>query len=465
MRQSTISFPDFIETMKPLTRILFLLALFLSGQFSLAQEQSGIMQYQRNRPAVVMIKTEVRAEVNVPGIIVNNRMLDLLLDSVQQLEADSIHLTAPQQLEIVLQAFYRQPRRYFIANFNYFRHTEKVSATGSGFLLSPKGIVVTNCHVVDEGDAYIRRRFIRSAFNYVSENNIRSIEQAWAIRFTEEQRKLLDQTFAEIYSKVVPIELEKMEKKITVTLSRESPSGEPIAVSYEAQILRKGRSMPGKDIAVLKINGTRPFPSMKVSWDEEPPVGAEVYVYGFPNPVNTNEFLSDQTIAEPTLTRGILSGWKQSSQLWPVLQMDAAINHGNSGGPVCNAAGEVIAVTTFGSMDDNIRSLAPGLNFAIPVSVVREFLEKEMIEELSTVSVNWEQALLLIEKKKFKKALDLLIDLRSTDPDHPGLNKMIILCTRQIQQGNDSGGGALSGYFLGLVVMVLFAGLVYWKMK
>lgn len=446
-------------------RILFVLYLFLSCQICLAQEQTAIVQYQRNRPAVVMIRTEISAEVNVPGIIINNRMLDHLLDSVNQLEEDSIHLTAPQQLEIVLQAFYREPRRYFVANFNYFRHSEKVTATGSGFLISPQGLVVTNCHVVDEGDAYIRRRFMRSAFNYVSENNIRSIEQAWAIRFTEEQRKLLDQTFAEIYSKVVPIELEKLEKKIMVILSRESPSGTPVAVTYDAQILRKGRSMPGKDIAILKISDAKRFPSLKFSMEKEPPVGAEVYVYGFPNPVNTNEFLSDQTITEPTLTRGILSGWKQSSQLWPVLQMDAAINHGNSGGPVCNAQGEVIAVTTFGSMDDNIRSLAPGLNFAIPVSVVRDFLDKDVFEEQSPVSMQWDQALQFMDKKKFKKALELLVTIKTTDPDHPGLNKMILLCTRHIQEGNDRSNSSFLGYFLSLSALLMFAGLVYWKLK
>lgn|SRR5574343_201622 len=444
--------------------ILFLAALFCCVSVW-AQPQPGVQQYACNRAAVVMIKTSIKAEVYVPGVVLHERALNHLLDSVKQLEADSIHLTPAQQLDIVLQAFHHEPRRYFISNFNYFRHIEKVTATGSGFIISPEGRVLTNCHVVDEGDAYIKRRFIQSAFNYVSQNNIKAIEQAWAIRFTEEQRKLLDQTFASIYSQVVPIEMEKMEKTIDVILNRETSSGEPLAVAYPAKILRKGRSMPGKDIAILQIHATGIFPSMPLADNAATPVGSDVYVYGFPNPVNTNEFLSEQTVSEPTLTRGILSGWKQSSQGWPVMQMDAAINHGNSGGPVCNAAGQVIGVATFGSMDDNVRSLAPGLNFAIPMQVVKEFFDDSIRAQTSPVSAAWCNALELMEQKLYKKAMEQLAIVKANYPDHPGLYKMISICNAAIQQGRDNGSVATWAYFVGALIVLLFAAIVYGKIR
>jgi len=60
---------------------------------------------------------------------------------------------------------------------------------------------------------------------------------------------------------------------------------------------------------------------------------------------------------------------------WSILQTDAAIHGGNSGGPLFNEAGEVIGVNTFG-MTDYDGGLAAGMSFAIPISVAKQFLNE-----------------------------------------------------------------------------------------
>ncbi len=71
-----------------------------------------------------------------------------------------------------------------------------------------------------------------------------------------------------------------------------------------------------------------------------------------------------------TVTAGIISakGRRLSSGLESFLQTDAAINFGNSGGPLVNMAGEVIGVNTA------ISAQGQNIGFAVPINMVKEIL-------------------------------------------------------------------------------------------
>jgi serine protease Do len=63
-----------------------------------------------------------------------------------------------------------------------------------------------------------------------------------------------------------------------------------------------------------------------------------------------------------------------------LIQTDAAINHGNSGGPLVNLAGEVVGINTLVVRNTNSGDVAEGLGFAIPVNtaqaVAQQIIEK-----------------------------------------------------------------------------------------
>lgn len=446
----------------------FLMVLLIVGIYSgkaVAQSNGAMQQYACNRAAVVMIRTEVLAEVNVQKIKINEKPFNRLLDSIRMLTADSIFLSPEEKLDIVLNELEKKPSYYFINEFNYFRHREKVTAHGTGFFISGNGYLLTNCHVVDEDDAYISRRFILSAFNYVSETNINSIEQDWEVKFSDQQRSLLYRTFANVYSRIVPIELEKIEKKIFVVMNSDDRSGKSYSQEIPAVIIRKGHSMPGKDIAILKIESPAELPSIPLATSATVLVGEEIFVYGYPNPVNKNEYLSEETVLEPTLTKGIISAMKKTINGWPVLQMDAGINHGNSGGPVCNKNGEVIGVSTFGSLDDNARALAPGLNFAIPLEVVSEFFYDTVMPGKSNVSSDFCKAIQFYQSRQYRQALHYFLMVEQKNPSYPNLHKYMQSCRVNTIKGNDKTTNPFVYFLMMGLTAVVIGALASYKLR
>ena len=71
---------------------------------------------------------------------------------------------------------------------------------------------------------------------------------------------------------------------------------------------------------------------------------------------------------ERSLSQGVISTTQRSFDGLTYIQTDAAVNPGNSGGPLFNTRGEVVGITNMGIL------LGEGLNFAIPARYVKDFL-------------------------------------------------------------------------------------------
>jgi S1-C subfamily serine protease len=75
----------------------------------------------------------------------------------------------------------------------------------------------------------------------------------------------------------------------------------------------------------------------------------------------------------PSVTRGVFSAMRRAPGV-DYVQTDAAVNHGNSGGPLISLKGEVIAINTLGIDHDLQGQSVQGLNLAISGAAVRRFL-------------------------------------------------------------------------------------------
>ncbi len=173
------------------------------------------------------------------------------------------------------------------------RMHRKASALGSGFIIDPKGIVITNNHVIKGADEIIVR--------------------------------LSDGT--------------RLKAKL------------------------RGRD-PKTDIAVLEVKPEKPLPYVSFGDSDKTEVGDWVLAIG--NPFGLGG----------TVTLGIVSARGRDIRSGPYddyIQTDAAINKGNSGGPLFNMKGEVVGV--------NSAILSPsggsvGIGFSIPSNLARKVVDQ-----------------------------------------------------------------------------------------
>ena len=133
-------------------------------------------------------------------------------------------------------------------------------------------------------------------------------------------------------------------------------------------------SDPYSDIAVLKAEGNVPAVAALGNSDALDP-GESVIAIGSP----LGDFKNTVTVGVVSATgRSIDTG--KGYAIENLIQTDAAINQGNSGGPLVNLAGEVIGVNTLVVRQSPTGSVAEGLGFAIPINTAQA-IARQIIEQ------------------------------------------------------------------------------------
>lgn len=157
-------------------------------------------------------------------------------------------------------------------------------------------------------------------------------------------------------------------------LSNQHVSGSKYSNCYVT--LENGESYTGNvvwsnndlDLSIIKIDGFY-LDYIRLGDSDNIYLGQDVYAIG--NPIGF-EF-------QRTVTKGIVSGINRTlkieeegnnSYMEDLIQTDATINEGNSGGPLINTSGELIGVNSIKI------SSAEGIGFAAPINIIKPIIEK-----------------------------------------------------------------------------------------
>ncbi|MDQ6789167.1 MAG: serine protease [Candidatus Dormibacteraeota bacterium] len=428
-------------------RSLFLraaVALLALPLLALACGQPGAQQstmtpenlFVTSKPGTVMVLADFKAHLTVPDAKLDDARLEYLKNrAVDMILAGQLPSDQNAIVNWMIDQILGDPIAYFVPTNQMRQADVELVGQGSGFVISPDGYVVTNAHVAapDEGElkqqlaanglkAFIDqdvKDFISSSGGSASPQLVQKVTQAVTVYDTHY------------------LQVAKLDKSFFVQVGAAVPGVKVGAKDITAEVSAAGQQIPGKDVAVLKVE-RKDLPTVPLGDDSQVNTGDKVYVLGYPGAATFHPILSEESQVEPTMTTGTVSAKKTMPGGWSVIQIDAPITHGNSGGPVFDANGRVIGIATFGSVDPNTGKEVQGFNFAVPVSVAREFVDKSGAHpQQGIVTQKYDDAIVLYNKQWYGDALTEFQQVNSLSPGHPYVQEYIAKSQLAVAQGRD----------------------------
>ncbi|XP_074760255.1 serine protease HTRA2, mitochondrial isoform X1 [Athene noctua] len=240
-------------------------------------------------------------------------------------------------------------------------------SNGSGFLVSPDGLIVTNAHVV----ANRRRVRVKLASGEQYDAVVQDVDQ------------------------VADIATIKIKPKVGLVVTENLPCPPAPSAHPHPPLFQ------------------HPLPTLPLGRSSEVRQGEFVVAMGSPFALQN------------TITSGIVSSAQRGSRELGLaasdmeyIQTDAAIDFGNSGGPLVNLDGEVIGVNTM--------KVTSGISFAIPSDRLRKFLQKEEQRKSSWFG-NAETKRRYIGVMMLTLTPSILAELKLRDPSFPDVSYGVLI--------------------------------------
>ena len=395
--------------------VIAVLGLFLTNQAKGANDSNNqpaplVLSQEElanlTKPAVVRILQHVKGTVTIYPFDINFK--DLTIFPVQKQEPVTIPID------------------------EYF--------TGSGEIINPDGYILTNSHVV----SYQSVKLIVAAKFGVAAITAKetSLSEDKRGEITKDEEKLVD-----FGKRIVEFLLEKSKFDLEKTVTVLNPSVQDekkedlIFHGFPAKIISVNDNFynDNKDVAVIKINESN-LPAMKMGNSDPVKTGEAIYIFGFPGTADFNS----KNLLESTFSKGVVSAFKDSDNKdFKIIQTDAKVSQGSSGGPLLNAQGEIIGLITYqtGSLSE-----ASGDNFAfaIPINNAKDFIKSGYISDATVepadgdYSQHFQAGIAYLHNKECKKAIaefGLVADVNSKFESGKNTQNYVDQCNAMIAAG------------------------------
>ncbi|HEX3682977.1 MAG TPA: trypsin-like peptidase domain-containing protein [Bryobacteraceae bacterium] len=326
------------------------------------------------------------------------------------------------------------------------QETKPIALSGTGFIYRPDGYIITNAHVVD--DANVKDPIGRE----LRMNRVYPVGLKWI------QDNLMHGQMTKEQAQGLLRYIDSSAPHLEVYLNNHRMYTGEIKVASDPSFINNG-----KDVAIIKIDGNN-LPTVKLGNSDDVHVGEPVEVMGYPGVAMNAEMIGKQSELVPSVTNGHLSAVKVDYKGTPVLQSDAAITHGNSGGPAFDPDSKVIGIATYG----NEKEVA-GFNFFVPINTALEFVRQAGAEPQSgEFDKTWTSALDAFSQGDWGTAHRLFGDVLSMMPDEPDAVRLQNVAARNernetpLEQIRQRTGGLLWPV-VGVVAVIVLA-LIVWRM-
>ncbi len=365
-----------------------------------------------------------------------------------------------------------------------------MGALGTGFFINSDGYIATNGHVAKMfGDASLEGAILKGDVDeFLVELIVASVRSQGRSISSQEASTLLaqmksnPQTFyilfnavVELYKqRVVTVENEKSD--LYVQLGKEpfrvtstyfiSTSANIIGASLVAydfeDLLQMKDGFKASDVAIIKVTGSN-YPALPLGKTEDIKSGSKLIVLGFPGVTDLPMLVDISSTTEPTITRGVVSAIKKAAgDKKTLIQTDASINHGNSGGPAIDSDGNVIGIATYGLTPEDGGG---NYNFLRDIEDLKKLMSKKKVDNKTGKTYDlWKTGIEDFWNQRYSKSVTSFKEVSKLYPQHPDSEEFVKEAERKIKNGEDKT-NALSKDFVTLAtiaasLLVAFISLV-----
>lgn len=422
-----------------------------------------------SKPAIVFIQSSYTITTSMPQpAIKQSAFEDALKPRIYSGE-----ITTPDQWQQAADRLvFANPDAYY-ANGNTVSDTWNDWATGSGFFVTEDGYVVTAAHVVTASKAEIRDSVIAETKTQAFVTDFKNTVKKDFSEYAASDAEL--NNFVDFWQRWIAryITVDKIDAKYYLGTGGSVQAGDTITTSgTRASVVSVDPTEGGHDIAILKaaVSGV---PALSIA-GSDPQMGAATYAIGYPRTAYLQETVPTNQNVPIAVTVGKvqrMNSRTSSVGTWSVFGTDAQFTHGDSGGPVVDAKGNVMGVISFIIPDANGNQL-PGQGYFVPSSFIKEDLAKASVTIApdpaeTNLTDTYYRALAKGDNGRYKEELNLLLSIQSRSAIDAYVGDDINHARTEIVAGNDKTPPDLSGYVLpgagagaGVILLAMLSWLV-----
>ena len=374
-------------------------------------------------------------------------------------------------------------------------------SSGSGFFVSSDGVVATNGHVVMFRDEEVvatavgigsLRDLAVDALMEAGKEKVGNYPDELEVRRQVEAIYANKESLTQFAAQIGRLETTGLLRKGTASISYylqlgKSPlgvspdgtvsinenilEGKLVGIDYGSYDPAKGFS--GSDVALLRVVGGN-YPALPLGSVTDLSQGDDLVILGYPSLVSgwDSSILASSALVEPTITKGVVSAIKQAKgDLKNLIQTDASINRGNSGGPALDSRGNVVGIATYGLTPES----GGNFNFLRDVADLKVLMAKNGVEnKTGSVYSDWKMGLANYWLSYFRYAEEDMKHVLVEYPTHPSVSKYLSDVNQYLGGVEDKtprytrsqrgtlmrvSAGAMLGSLFGVVVLVVWDGV------
>ncbi len=224
------------------------------------------------------------------------------------------------------------------------------------------------------------------------------------------------------------------------------------------------------DVAIIKTSGTSSnYPDVPLGSLSEISSGSDLLILGYPADADDNGLVND-TSDTVTLTTGHVSSIRNAlGDSRKLIQTDASIGHGNSGGPVFDDEGHVVGIATYtasGGTDRSGNATVGTFNYARDIADLKTLADSVQVSygPLSPTQILWQKGVDYFYDSHYSAAIPYFNKVKAAYPQHDTVASFIQNAQQAIKEGENVpiynmpliiGGAAAAVILVGVAVFLI----------